>query len=130
MLAGGPAYRLLIVDDDTRFAAALGALVEADGRFEIVATAADGAEGVRLVEELRPDVVTLDVDMPVLDGVEATRLIVEGSGTPIVLVTGSYSSERVGEALAAGAGGYVSKSRVIDELEPALVGLVRALAVR
>jgi CheY-like chemotaxis protein len=95
----------LIVDDDARYAAALGALLEAEG-ISVVGSAANGAEGVAAAEELRPDVVTMDLVMPVMDGIEATRRIAP-LGIPVVVLTGSRS--RGGDAIKAGAAAYVLK---------------------
>lgn len=112
-------YRLVIVDDDPAFAAALTAVVAAGGLFEVVGYAPDGVHACSLVEEARPDVVTMDLDMPLLDGVEATRQV--APLVPVVLVTGSGSRQRVGEALDAGAVDYVPKARIAEELVDVLV---------
>jgi chemotaxis response regulator CheB len=66
---------VLVVEDDDSFAGALTELLEADGRLQVVGRARDGREGVELAEALRPDVVLMDIVLPVMDGVEATREI-------------------------------------------------------
>jgi CheY-like chemotaxis protein len=68
-------WRVLVVEDDDSFAEALRELLEGDGRLEVAGRARDGREGVELAEALRPDVVLMDIVLPVLDGVEATREI-------------------------------------------------------
>lgn len=123
MRAASP-IRVLVVDDDQRFAMAVTALLEAAG-FEVVATTSDGAAAITAAREMRPDVVTLDIDMPVIDGVEATRLLrEEHPDLPIVLVTGSESSERVDAAIALGATMRVSKEEVVDTLADVVRALV------
>jgi NarL family two-component system response regulator LiaR len=69
---------------------------------------------------LLPDAITMDVDMPIVDGAGATRMIVQYFQVPIVLLSGSESSERIGEALEAGAFTHVPKSKAWDDLIPAI----------
>jgi CheY-like chemotaxis protein len=96
----------LIVDDDARYAAALAALLEAEG-MSVIASARNGAEAVAAAEKLRPDVVTMDLQMPVMDGIEATRRIAP-LGIPVVMLTGSRSGG--GDAVKAGAAAFVLKA--------------------
>src|SRR2546426_9688135 len=87
--------RVLVVEDDDTFAEALTALLEADGRLEVAGRARDGREAIELTEALRPDVVLIDVGLPLMDGVEATREIRRKQPTtPVVPVTGSEYEER------------------------------------
>jgi CheY-like chemotaxis protein len=119
--------RVLIVDDDERFAHSLEALLESDGRFEIVGWASNGVEAISLVNARGPDVVTMDVQMPVMDGVAATRAICESfPDTPVVVLTGSSSGEGADEALEAGAIAHVWKGKTGEELIPALLAAVGA----
>ena len=84
-----------MVEDDESFAQALRMQLEADGRLEVVAAARDGREGVELAEALRPDVVLMDIVLPVIDGVEATREIRRRQPTiAVVGITGSEYEER------------------------------------
>ena len=93
-----------MVEDDDSFAEALRELLEADGRLEVVGTARDGREAIELAEVLRPDVVLMDIVLPVMDGVEATREIRRRQPTiPVVGITGSEYEERALEVQDAGA---------------------------
>jgi CheY-like chemotaxis protein len=124
--------RLLLVDDDDQFLAALTLLLE-DAELEIVAWARNGAEAVGIAAALQPDLVVMDVDMPVLDGLEATRLIRERQPEiPVLLISGSDFAERAREfldAIGVGAVGYVPKRRVRDELVEAIDRTLRLVRV-
>src|SRR5437016_6254035 len=111
---------VLIVDDDPAFLDAVEALLERAEGIEVVARAAIGDEALRRTAELMPDAITMDIDMPVVDGVEATRLIAHYFKTPVVLLTGSEVGDRIEEALAAGAVAHVVKSKAWDTLVPTL----------
>src|SRR3954453_17639549 len=106
--------RILIVDDDPHFLDALGAVFTRAERVEVVGRAANGAEAVRRTAELVPDAITMDIDMPIMDGVEATQAIVESHHVPVVVL--SASAERIDEALAAGAVAHVRKASPSDDL--------------
>ena len=119
--------RVLLVEDDDSFAGALTELLEADGRLEVAGRACDGREAIELAEALRPDVVLMDIGLPVIDGVEATREIRRKQPTmPVVAVTGSEYEERALEMRDAGAVDFVRKAR----LDPDLVESVVAAAHR
>ena len=108
--------RVVIVDDHAMLRAGLEQLLAGEPDLEVVGKAAEGAEAVALVREVRPDVVLMDLQMPGLDGVEATRQIV-GEELADVLVLTSYSdAERIVGALDAGALGYLLKDAEPDEV--------------
>jgi two-component system chemotaxis response regulator CheY len=122
----------LIVDDDAAFRVLLRHLLEGNG-FKVVGEAENGAEAVRLAGELMPDVVTMDLEMPVVNGFEATQAICANGGPAVVIVSGSMSSENLGEALQAGARWHVPKRDVGEDLPPVVTALARThhyLAVR
>jgi two-component system chemotaxis response regulator CheB len=100
--------RVLVIDDSATARALLGALLRADPAVEVVGEAADGQEGVDKVQRLRPDVVTMDVHMPRLDGLAATKEIMITAPTPVVLVTGSSAPAEVGTAMNALRAGAVA----------------------
>ena len=116
------AVRVLIADDHGLFAEALEALLSADDRLDVVGHAHDGQQALELSMRLRPDVVLMDISMPVLDGIEATRLITEMIPAPSVLMlTGSNSKYDVDRSREAGASGYITKDRIAAELVEAIV---------
>ena len=118
--------RVLIADDHRLFAEALEAILTTDERIEVVGQASDGAQAVELVRKLDPDVVLMDVSMPVLDGFEATREIREESeGVRVLMLTGSNSRADVDRSREAGASGYVTKDRIASELVATIVEVTR-----
>ena len=118
-------YRIVVAEDEAEFVEALGRLLEADGRFEVVGRARNGREAVELTRRLAPDAVVMDIEMPLLDGIEATRLLQEAApDVPVVAISGHDYEERVLEIRDAGAVDYVRKSRVDEELADVLVSLL------
>lgn len=117
---------VLLVDDHQLVRAGLSALVDSADGMSVVGQAADGREAVSAALELRPDVVLMDLSMPVMDGVEATRRLVAEVPTIRVVVLTSFSDKgRVAEALGAGAIGYLLK-----DCEPAqLLSAIRSAAL-
>jgi DNA-binding NarL/FixJ family response regulator len=103
--------RALVADDQEVVRAGFAALLDTQPDISVVATAADGADAVRLSLEHNPDVVLMDVRMPVLDGIEATRQICQGTeeGTRILILTTFDLDEYVYDALEAGASGFLLK---------------------
>ncbi|CAN5260719.1 hypothetical protein BH18ACT14_BH18ACT14_17960 [soil metagenome] len=119
--------RVLIADDHDLFVDALRALLETEQGIDVVATAPNGLEAVERVVELEPEVVLMDVSMPVLDGFEATRAIRKRApSTRVLFVTGSNAEEDLERARAAGASGYISKDRIAAELVAAIRGAAGA----
>ena len=117
--------RVLIADDHRLFAEALRAILSSDGRLDVVGLAASGDEAVRKVNELKPDVVLMDISMPVLDGFEATRrLRDELPGARVLMLTGSNARQDIAKARKAGAAAYVTKDRIASQLVEAIVELV------
>ena len=117
-----PSIRVLIADDHRLFAEALEAILGGDERIAVVGHAADGEEAVRLAAELDPDVVLMDISMPVMDGIEAAQAIRSvDERASVLMLTGSNSRADVDRARQAGAAGYVTKDRIAAELIDAIV---------
>jgi DNA-binding NarL/FixJ family response regulator len=118
--------RLLIADDHVVVRTGLAQLVSGFDDVELVGEAANGEEAVALAAELGPDVVLMDLEMPRLDGIEATRRIKEARPEAAVVVLTSFSDrERILRALDAGAAGYLLKDAEPDELERAIHAAAR-----
>jgi two-component system nitrate/nitrite response regulator NarL len=121
----GPPFRILVAEDDESFLDAIAVLLEQDDRFVVAGRARNGREALTLAEDAAPDALVIDIEMPVLDGVEATRLLRESApNLPIVAVSGHDYEERVLEIRQAGADDYVRKARLADELPRALAALL------
>ena len=120
-----PPLRILVAEDDESFLEAISLLLEQDDRFVVAGCARNGREAVALAEEVAPDAVVVDIEMPILDGVEATRRLREAApDLPIVAVSGHDYEERVLEMRQAGADDYVRKARLADELPRVLAALL------
>ena len=118
--------RLLLADDHRMLRESLRRAMEDNG-FDVVGEAPDGAEAVRMAEELRPDVILMDVTMPVLDGVAATRQVRDSvPGTQVVILTMHADREVLVDAIRAGAAGYLVKDcsteEVVDTVRKAAAG--------
>ncbi|PIR19153.1 MAG: DNA-binding response regulator [Elusimicrobia bacterium CG11_big_fil_rev_8_21_14_0_20_64_6] len=113
--------KVLIADDQTLFREGIKDLLENEKIIEVVGEAADGQEAVRLARRLKPDVILMDIKLPHLDGVAATRLIRKECPNTNVLILSSYEDEaHVMESIQAGANGYLSKMLPAAELVNAL----------
>jgi DNA-binding NarL/FixJ family response regulator len=117
--------RVVVADDHRLFAQALEAILATDDRIEVAGHAADGAEAVRLALAVDPDVILMDIAMPVMDGFQATRQIrKQKPAARILMLTGSNSRTDVDRAREAGAAGYVTKDRIAAELIDAILEVV------
>ena len=116
--------RVLIADDHSLFAEALEAILGTDPRFEIVALANDGRAAVDLAGTHRPDVVLMDISMPMLDGFAATKEVRElVPETSVLMLTGSNARGDVDKARKSGAAGYITKDRIAGEPFDAILDL-------
>ena len=121
---------MLIADDHRLFAESLMTVLSEDERVDVVGIAADGREAVELAAELRPDVILMDLKMPVMDGLEATRQI-RASGQPsqILILTGTETDSGSDEAAKAGASAYLRKEVGVDELRRVFLEVASLAAV-
>jgi len=118
--------RALLVDDHTVVRAGLRALLEASGRVDVVGEASSGGEAVTKARTLDPDIVIMDLAMPGMDGVEATRLIAElGIETKVLVLTIHDEDEFLLPALDAGAAGFLNKSAADTDLMGAVEAVLR-----
>ena len=113
---------MMVVDDHPIMRSGLRDTLEASGRFRVVGLAGDGEEAVRTVEELKPEVIVMDVMMPGKDGIDACREIMELlPDTRVMMLTASSEEDAVIEAVAAGATGYLQKYSRPEELVEAVL---------
>lgn len=113
--------RVLLADDHKLVRAGIRSLLERLPDIEVVAEASDGREALRLIEEHRPQIVLMDIAMPELNGLEATRCVAKTLPDVSVIILSIYSDEEhVYQALRAGASGYLLKGAAIEELELAI----------
>jgi DNA-binding NarL/FixJ family response regulator len=125
MTVATAAARVLIADDQTLFRAGLGRLLNEDSRVEVVGQALDGQDAVKQALKLKPDVVLMDLKMPGVDGIEATRQITEADPSIKVLILTTFETDsNVIQALKAGASGYVLKDSSPDAIASSVVAVM------
>jgi DNA-binding NarL/FixJ family response regulator len=110
-VAPQPRIKVLIADDDPGFLEALATAMEADGRFEVVGLAGNGAEAFQMACWHEPNVIVMDVEMPVIDGIEAARLLRESRPRTCVLMVSGGDEAVAHHASTTGAATFVSKSK-------------------
>ena len=111
-----PAVRIIVADDHHVVRTGFAALLDTQPDFTVVGTACDGTEAVRICRELSPDVVLMDVRMPVMDGIEATRQLAGPGGPRILILTTFDLDAYVYDALCAGASGFLLKDVTAERL--------------
>ncbi|PYI53360.1 response regulator [Paenibacillus flagellatus] len=119
-------YKVLVADDHMVVREGLKLILETDERFQIVGEAGDGETAVELVEELQPDVVLMDINMPRMNGLEAIRRLREkGSAVPVIILTTYNEDEFMLEGLSMGAKGFLLKDSSREDLLRTLQAAVR-----
>ena len=119
--------RVLIADDHRLFAKTIEAVLAGYDGIEVVGRATNGREAIRRTVELAPDLVLMDLEMPVMDGFEATQRIRKlDIPTAVLILTASQSPEDADRALAVGAQGYLTKDRITAELHTLILELGRS----
>lgn len=125
MTVATKAVRVLIADDQTLFRMGLAHLLDEDPRVEVVGQAVDGRDAVKQAAKIKPDVILMDLKMPNVDGIEATRQIIEADpGTKVVVLTTFETDSQVIQALKAGASGYVLKDSSAQAIVSSLVAVM------
>jgi two-component system response regulator NreC len=112
--------RILIADDHGIVRTGLKLLLDRISEMEVVGEAADGREAVRLAAELQPDIVVMDIAMPLLNGLQAAQVIRENATTGVIFVTMHTDESYILKALAAGARGYLLKDNADEDIERAI----------
>jgi DNA-binding NarL/FixJ family response regulator len=112
--------RVLLVDDQALVRSGFSLILSVEDDFEVVGEAGDGATAIELTRELRPDIVLMDVQMPVMDGIEATRRIVAEDLAKVLVLTTFDHDEYVFDGLAAGASGFLLKNSDAEHLVEAV----------
>lgn len=123
-----PLIRVLVVDDSPFMRGVLPPKIESDPRFKVVGTACDGREAIEKTLALQPDVVTLDIDMPVMDGIAALKEIVRQSTASVIMLSArtEQGAAITLEALSLGAVDFIPKSRGVDRIHEKLLAAVEA----
>lgn len=125
-------YGVLVVDDSAFMRRALVRRIESDNRFRVVDTASDGREAVDKALRLKPDVITLDVEMPVMNGIEALKVIVAKTSIPVIMVSAATDAgaKITLDALAAGAVDFIPKTRGAELIHEKLLAAVTSSVAR
>lgn len=123
-----PLIRVLVVDDSAFMRGVLPPRIEADPRFKVVGTAVDGRDAIEKTLALQPDVVTLDIDMPIMNGIDALREIVRQSTASVIMLSArtEQGAAITLEALALGAVDFIPKSRGVEHIHEKLLAAVEA----
>jgi DNA-binding NarL/FixJ family response regulator len=125
MTVATKAVRVVIADDQTLFRAGLARLLNEDPRVEVIGQAQDGVDAAKLAAKLKPDVVLMDLKMPNLDGIEATRQIIEADPSVKVLILTTFETDNhVIQALKVGASGYVLKDSSAEAIVSSIVAVM------
>jgi CheY-like chemotaxis protein len=121
--APGRRIRVLVAEDHPQFAEAIRSALSLDGRIDVVGRARNGREAVQLSAVLEPDVVVMDLEMPLLDGIEATRHLRSTDGPVVVMLTTCGSRAEVGRALEAGVSAFVRKDEPFEHVVDAIIAV-------
>ncbi len=123
------AIRLVVIDDHALFRSGLISLLEGMPEFKVVGEAGNGQEALDLIQQTQPEVVLLDVNMPIMGGVQTVRLIKENYNCRIIMLTISKNDEDLFGAISAGADGYMLKNATPEELCKAIMNVHAGLSV-
>lgn len=125
-----PQIKLIIADDHRLFRQGLRQICETVGAFEVIGEAENGEEAINMVKQLKPDIILMDIDMPILNGVQATKLITDNNlATKVIILTMHQQDHYVFDAIKAGARGYILKDADGTELIEAIQVVYRGEAL-
>lgn len=121
--------KIVVVDDHSLFRAGLIGLLNDMPEFSVIGEAADGKEAIAVIQDLKPDIVLMDVNMPILDGIQAVAALVNKTNSRIIMLTISRQDDDLFGAIAAGADGYLLKNSEPDELRRAILNVAQGKSV-
>jgi DNA-binding NarL/FixJ family response regulator len=121
--------QLIVVDDHALFRAGLIGLLQDMPEFNVIGEAANGLEAIELIEKKKPDIVLLDVNMPIMNGVEVVQNLSRSERPKIIMLTISKQDEDLFGAIAAGADGYILKNTEPDDLRKAIIQVYEGKAI-
>ncbi len=121
--------KVIIADDSDFVRDGMKIILETDGGFEVLGCASNGRDAINIARENRPDVFLMDIQMPVMDGIEATKLIVEEGLGKVLILTTFDDDDLVRRAIAGGASGYIIKNHTPDHLKQTIRSVYNGVSV-
>lgn len=121
--------KVIIADDSDFVRDGMKIILETDGGFEVLGCASNGRDAINIARENRPDVFLMDIQMPIMDGIEATKLIVEERLGKVLILTTFDDDDLVRRAIAGGASGYIIKNHTPDHLKQTIRSVYNGVSV-
>ena len=121
--------KVIIADDSDFVRDGMKIILEADGEFEVIGCASNGRDAIDIVRTTRPDVFLMDIQMPVMDGIEATKIIIEEGLGKVLILTTFDDDELVRRAIAGGASGYLIKNHTPEHLKQTIKSVYNGVSV-
>lgn len=121
--------KVIIADDSDFVRDGMKIILEADGEFDVLGAASDGRDAIKIARENRPDVFLMDIQMPGMDGIEATKIIVEEGLGKVLILTTFDDDDLVRQAIAAGASGYLIKNHTPEHLKQTIKSVYAGVSV-
>ena len=121
--------KVIIADDSDFVRDGMKIILEADGEFDVLGSASDGRDAIKIARENRPDVFLMDIQMPGMDGIEATKIIVEEGLGKVLILTTFDDDDLVRQAIAAGASGYLIKNHTPEHLKQTIKSVYAGVSV-
>ena len=121
--------KVIIADDSDFVRDGMKIILEADGEFEVIGCASNGRDAIAIAQTTRPDVFLMDIQMPVMDGIEATKIIIEEGLGKVLILTTFDDDELVRRAIAGGASGYLIKNHTPEHLKQTIKSVYNGVSV-